>query len=280
MIVHACTSSEFVPICSESRPLKANSQGHTPNSGRSSTPCTTLLRLDRTRYAEFIQYPPKGTVALTILVNGHKQEEAMQMIHAFWRIVGRYHGLRLQAFYLCYASHKHWLDEILEHCEDMEPEETNTRLTGCYGDKVATILALIGTRKQLCIFPEILHNLDSVRNGSVKNNNAQESQSSVGRGQSIGNALGFDSEDCATESQQLIQDDSATSQDPRGGLQSHERREKWTNHTTTSEYKDGGNQLDSNVEQISKRLGMWMDKLVDGSLRRYNVDAWPNWPHT
>ena len=228
-----------------------------------------------------IQYAPKGTVALTILVNGHKQEEAMQMIHAFWRIVGRYHGLRLQAFYLCYASHKRWLDEILEHCKDMEPEEMNARLSGCYGDRVATILALIGTRKQLCIFPEILYNLDSAPNGSVKKNNAHEGQSSVG--QSIGSALGFDSEDttehCATESQQLIQDDSETSHDPGGRLQSRERREKWTNHTTTSEYKDGGNQLDSKVEQISKRLGMWMDKLVDGSLRRYNVDAWPNWSH-
>ena len=224
-------------------------------------------------------------MALTILVNGHKQEEAMQMIHAFWRIVGRYHGLRLQAFYLCYASHKRWLDKILEHCEDMEPEETNARLTGCYGDRVATLLALIGTRKQLCIFPEILHNLDSVPNGAVKKNDAHESQSSVGRGHSIGSALGFDSEEttehCDTESQQLIQNDRETSQDPGGRLQSHERREKWTNnnHTTTSEYKEGGDQLDSKVEQISKRLGIWMDKLVDGSLRRYNVDAWPNWPH-
>ena len=227
-------------------------------------------------------------MALTVLVNGHKQEEAMQMIHAFWRIVGRYHGFRLQAFYLCYSTHKHWLDGILKQCEDMEPEEINARLTGCYSNKVATILALIGARKQLCIFPEVLYDLDRVPNGSVKKNNAHESQSSVvSGGHSIGSALGFDSDDtskhCANETQKkLIQDNGATSQDPGDRLQSRERREQWTNnkHTTTSEYKDGCNQLDSNVEQISKRLGMWMDRLVDGSLRRYDVDAWPNWPYT
>lgn len=118
----------------------------------------------------------------------------MQMIHAFLRVVSleKYSRLQLQTYFLCYVTYQKWLDEIREKCKDMEPE-TKTRLNGCYGDKVATVIALMGKEKQLCIFPE-----------------------------------------------------------------------------------DGGSFSDSKIEQISNRLEMWMDKLVDDSLRKYNVDTWPN----
>ena len=216
--------------------------------------------MDRTRYAEFVQNAPKGLLALTILVNGHKQEEAMQMIHAFWRIIGRYHGLKWQVFYVCYTTHKHWLEGILKHCEDMELEEVNARLAGCYGERVATVLALFGTRRQLCIFPEIIKGADRMQIGSVAEYDVDEKLSPDGppvydKTHSVGSALGFDSEDTAEHSTERQQKDT-TSEQAKSKIHSH---------------------LDNRVEQISETFGMWMEKLADGSLRRYHVDNWPHW---
>ena len=256
--VNSKLCNHTLSLCRDPLPARRTRERQTPDRASNGSAGVTLLRMDKTRYAEFVQNAPKGLLALTILVNGHKQEEAMQMIHAFWKIVGRYHGLKLQVFYVCYSTHKHWLEGILKHCEDMELEDVNARLAGCYGDKVATVLALIGTRRQLCVFPEIIKkDADRVRIGSVAEDDVQEKLSPdgphVADGEhSVGGALGFDSEDTIEHSK------SQNTASEKAKTKIHSR-------------------LDNRVEQISETFGMWMEKLADGSLRRYNVDDWPHW---
>jgi len=64
----------------DSRPVRRSPQRHSPGSASNGAAGATLLKMDKTRYAEFVQNAPKGLLAETVIVNGHKEKEAQQTL--------------------------------------------------------------------------------------------------------------------------------------------------------------------------------------------------------
>ena len=151
----------------------------------------------------------------------------------------------------------------------MSDEERESRVRMTLSGKCATVLAIIGSKKQLAIFPEMPDGCH--RNGAVVG-----ARRSVG--QILGNSLGFDDDnevDGEQPQNQAQTSSSATISECTGQIEGTPTNNKNTAAASGSSRADGS---DPKVEQI-KQLGMWMERFFDGSLKRYRVKEWPDW-HT
>ena len=211
--------------------------------------------------------------------------------------------------YICYRGRAHWLGGLLKCCAQLPPSEVEARVGCCASGQVATIVALFGSRKQLSIFPESIATLSKsttsvMANGTVETPlHKQErirdtSQKSVGH--VLGNTLGFDEPDEETEAEKEIRysfkqthKDEVKRDSSLGGDNSPGSETKQVESTCTStcrkaqsaaEYQSsastvsgGVGSVDPRVLQLSGQLEVWMERLADGSLRRYTVEVWPEW---
>ena len=152
----------------------------------------------------------------------------------------------------------------------MSDEERDTRVKMTLSGKGATVLAIIGAKKQLSIFPETLDAGGHHRNGAVVGVRSV--------GQILGNSLGFDDDNEGDG--ELSQNQAQPSQDDRISECTGQMEGAPTNHKDTaaaaasSASRDDGS--DPRLVQI-KQLGMWMERFFDGSLQRYRVEEWPDW---
>lgn len=160
--------------------------------------------------------------------------------------------------FLCYRAYPYLLGRILSQCDDMTVQERDSRVKLTLSGKCATVLVIIGSKKQLSIFPEShdgyqFHNM----NGAVCGGKDMRRRTV---GQILVNSLGFDdNEDGESE-------------------QSHTET-RFCNQTLNSSNVAGGTNNgddghDLRLEQI-KQFEMWMERFFDGSLRRYRVEDWP-----
>ena len=62
--------------------------------------------------------------------------------------------LSIKVCFFCYRAHPHWLIDLLSQCEDMEIQERQSRIKMTLADQCVTVLAIDGSQKDLCIFPE------------------------------------------------------------------------------------------------------------------------------
>ena len=153
----------------------------------------------------------------------------------------------------------------------MSDEERDSRVKMTLSGKGVTVLAVIGSKKQLSIFPATL-DADHHRNGAVVG-----VRMSVG--QILGNSLGFDDDNEGDGEQSQNQAQPSTEED-RISECTGQMVGAPTNHKDTaaaaasSASRDDGS--DPRLVQI-KRLGMWMERFFDGSLQRYRVKEWPDW---
>jgi hypothetical protein len=153
----------------------------------------------------------------------------------------------------------------------MKKRDSRVKMT--LSGKGVTVLAIIGAKKQLSIFPETL-NAGHHRNGAVVG-----VRRSVG--QILGNSLGFDdeNEDDGEQSQSQAQ---PSSQDDRISECTGQMEGAPTNHKNTvaaaASSASSADGSDPRLVQI-ERLGIWMERFFDGSLQRYRVKEWPDW-HT
>ena len=81
-----------------------------------------------------------------------------------------------------------FLGNILKECEDISKEERETRVKMTHAGKCATVLAIIGSKRQLSIFPE--------RNGAVCGERERRSV-----GEALGDTLGFDDSEGSDDEQ-------------------------------------------------------------------------------
>ena len=207
---------------------------------------------------------------MVMLLNTHDSTHSRPLAQSFWRITESYATLHVKVCFLCYRAYPKILGSILSQCEDMSDEERDSRVKMTLSGKCATVLAIIGSKKQLSIFPETL-DAGRHRNGAVVGG-----RRSVG--QILGNSLGFDDDN--EEDGEQSQNQAQSSQGDRisectGQIEGVPTNHKNTAAASSASRADGS---DPRLEQI-KQLGMWMERFFDGSLKRYRVQDWPDW-HT
>ena len=91
---------------------------------------------------------------------------------------------------LCSPRYPEILGSVLSRCEGMSDEERSTRVKMTLSGRCATVLAIIGSKKQLSIFPDMLNSCH--RNGALVGGVNGHARRSVG--EVLGNSLGFDDE--------------------------------------------------------------------------------------
>jgi hypothetical protein len=222
-----------------------------------------------------VQAAPKGQLSVILLLNTHDPTHSRPLAQSFWRIMESYTTSHVKVCFLCYRAYPEILGSILSQCKDVSDEEKDSRVKTTLSGKGVTILAIIGAKKQLSIFPETL-DAGGHRNGAVVG-----ARWSVG--QILGNSLGFDddNEEDGQQSQNQLQAQ-PSSQDDRISECTGQMEGAPANHKNTvaaaASSASGADSSDPRLVQI-EQLGMWMERFFDGSLRRYRVKEWPDW-HT
>ena len=185
-----------------------------------------------------------------------------------------YASSNVKVCFLCYRAYPKILGSILSQCEDMSDEERDRRVKMTLTGKCATILAIIGSKKQLSLFPETL-DAGRHRNGAVVGGRSV--------GQVLGNSLGFDDDNEEDEEEQS-HDQNQAQQQSQTSKRTDQIEGAPANHKNTAaaaaaaSSDSRADSTDPRLEQI-KQLGMWVERFFDGSLRRYRVKDWPDW-HT
>ena len=184
-----------------------------------------------------------------------------------------YASSNVKVCFLCYRAYPEILGSILCQCEDMNDEEKDKRVKMTLTGKCATILAIIGSKKQLSLFPETL-DAGRHRNGAVVGGRSV--------GQVLGNSLGFDDDNEEDEEEQSHDQNQAQQQSQTSKhtdqIESAPANHKNTAAAAASSSNSRAESTDPRLEQI-KQLGMWVERFFDGSLKRYRVKDWPDW-HT
>ena len=250
-----------------------------------------IHKLNQSKYYDFIQHAPKGLVALVVFVDSYKQEESRNLIHSFWMVAQRFLSHRTRMCFVCYRTHGLWLSRVLQESGELTSRKIDARLGGCFSGEVVTILAAFGAKKRFCLFPDSLRSHSSspsVPNGSAKhsqrspagprgNHHSDVSQPSVEQrsvGQVLGSALGFDDAEANTASAVK----STTQQPAEASSQSDHNSEV---SETIASCHDATELLHDHHRVKSRlsawRLETWLERLVDGTLKRYSVDSWPEW---
>ena len=175
--------------------------------------------------------------------------------------------LKLRLYYLCYKTNTKWLDCVLRQCNGLESDDVEMRVAGCLSGKVATVVMLLGPRKQLCIFPERVtsSSINHLKEEWHTSGDLQDTQSvDESRTHSVGDVLGsvFDFDDG---------DDHSPIRTPH---------KTDSNHTKSTDNHNGrlnDNRVNDKAEQIQKKFENWMEKFADGTLKRYKLTSWPEW---
>ena len=217
--------------------------------------------LDTNTYEQLVRGAPKGQLSVVLLLNTHDPTRSKPLAQHFWRIMERYvtpPSSSVKACFLCYRAYPRLLERILTQCEDVTEQERDSRVKMTLSGKCATVLAIIGSKKQLSIFPETQDGCNSM-NGAVGGGKDVRRRTV---GQILGSSLGFDDNE------------------PGDSGQSHAETRLYTQTLNSSNVdhctNSGDDNYDHRLEQI-KQFEMWMERFFDGSLRRYRVHDWPEW---
>ncbi len=160
-----------------SRSIGSTAQDNTHSNGRH-TPTSqmaiqnNIYEMNQSTYETFVEGKEgHAQLAVVILVDSQNKIEARQMVQAFRNVTSCYKDPRLRICYLCHRTNETWLKSLLEQCAEMRPEEIGKRVVDCLSGSVATVVALLGFKKQLCIFPKNefseFHSNEQVRTQSV-----------------------------------------------------------------------------------------------------------------
>ncbi len=248
-----------------------------------------ISRMNQERYLEIVADSQRGTITLVLMVDSCDNEtRTMELKTAFSTAAHRW-SPRVKLRYLCYRSHSWWIPELVKHCvhDSSANDSTAVRLgreaasawiDACHTGEVVTVLALFGAKRQFCAFPEngILESpkLESSAGPQTKMETSTH-KSSVGG--ILGNTLGFETED---NDANAGSSNVATSRRER--LSDLEPRPMTVDETggescSTKTRNNSTHRHDSEIEGFTRRFRLWLDRLADGSLKRYQVDVWPEW---
>ena len=107
----------------------------------------------------------------------------------------------VKACFLCYRAYPEILGSILSRCEDTSDEERGTQVKMTLSGRCVTVLAIIGSKKQLSIFSDMLDSCH--KNGALVGRSNGCARRSIGK--VLGNSLGFDDDNEMDREQSLNQ---------------------------------------------------------------------------
>lgn len=229
---------------------------------------------NRERYHKMVTDAPRGLVTLVLMVDNCGNEvRTRRLKEAFCTAVYNWQRSTVQLCYLCHHSNPWWLPGLVEHCISASSERilklgdevTAGWVEACHSGKVVTVLAVFGARRQFSVFPEQFESSGGGQTAACETKGeTTPPRSSVGGacgettpsrssvGEVLGSTLGLDTED-----------DSPDSSERLTGMPSDNRS------IHTDEDKD--------VSVFKENFTLWLGRLADGSLKRYQVDTWPEW---
>ncbi len=156
----------------------------------------------------------------------------------------------IKTFYMS-PSNVYFLRSLLDKCEGIDKEEVKLRVCGCESRRVTTVIGLVGSKSHLLLYPQTLDfNSDHSErdyNGKVRSRGNKIKTPSVSTGEVLGSALGYESDN--------------TSEDTE------------SSEVTGDEHREG----DCLIDQIRLTFGNWLERLADGSLKRWTLSEWPEW---
>ena len=202
-------------------------------------------------YTGMVQTPVQGLLTLVVFAEGE------EILDTFERILRQHRYSNLKTFYLNCRSHGDWLGMILRHCVNLDAEEVAVRVRACKSGCVATAVCLIGSRHQALLFPskyEMVCALMCKKGGQKRRVSGAKSV-----GQKLGSTLGYETESSECEEEG----------DTHLG----------TSSTYMSHNKCEGTECDRGalMHQVTRGFMHWLERLADGSLRRYKIEEWPDW---
>ena len=192
-------------------------------------------------YNQNVENAAKGSIVVLFLTNNVDKESLLRL---FPKLIGKYIINRhIKFFRGSFETKRAWLEELLREC-NMDPQELERRR--CVYDElrieqhfpVVCTLALFGAKKQFSIFPE------------------------MGSGHSRLNGL-------------------STSEPVASAANQNASKEENSRNTGVMDtvmnsfgFEDGKT---SDSRGFNSALSLWMERLEDGSLRRYSINHWPQW---
>ncbi len=243
--------------------------------------------MKRERYCEMVTDSPKGVITLVLMVDSRGDESRTRQLKEAFCVAAHYwQRARVNLCYLCHRSNPWWIPELMKQCTNggsgsdgslsLGGESTSSWIDACHSGKAVTVVAIFGAKKQFCIFPEMESLAVEVNAGHETvaretQGDGPPHQNTVG--EILGSTLGFDAEDDATKpcNSDLITDWTAVPSDlePQSSAVDSERSPMCSSESNNTHTQDVGT--------FSKKFKLWLDRLADGSLRRYQVDSWPEW---
>ena len=91
-----------------------------------------------------------------LLLNTHDSTHSKPLTQSFWRTMENSTTSHVKVCFLCYRAYPEILGSILSRCEDISNEERDNHVKRTLLGKGVTVLAVIGAKQRLSIFPETL----------------------------------------------------------------------------------------------------------------------------
>lgn len=205
-------------------------------------------------YHHHVEHAHKGSVAVLLLSDSIEEYSL-----TFLEIAKKHKSRRFSFFHESLDVKYSWLQELLDN-SSMERWERELRgdvylEEDTSSSELVIVLALFGAKKQFAIFPETVTNKPHPAAASDSNCHSTvgtQDNTSDNLIDTVLNSFGFDEEEDP--------DSKAGSENSQNGKQTE----------VSSNPHRRGRELDAS-------LRVWMERLEDGSLKRYSVDHWPQW---
>ena len=259
-------------------------------------------------YQKYIEQAPKGVVTVVLLTGSHNVTE---ILRAFAEVVKVHRSSRMRFFCASYATYCHWFEEVLRG-SSMESIEREKRNKVC-SEELFAVLGLFGSRKQFVIFPEMMDSAGGNPHGPSCNGHGRKLEYKTGSEWSHAAAMALDSlgfeddDDYEGEGTHHVRKRKPSSLkellDERKFSGIREEEEVENSHRNVqaqtvpvgmegsanpSDDDSGGGEegvrvggrgvavgCGDHVRWLREGLGVWLERLEDGSLKRYSVDHWP-----
>jgi hypothetical protein len=189
----------------------------------------------------YIEEAHKGSVSILILLDSVAKDHNL----AGSDIFKRHKRQRVFFFWGALENYSCWLTKLLE-ASSMNPEEVETRKRFYYSESErgrVCVLALFGAKKKFAIFPESMTTSSIIHRGNCSENSATENCESLAN----------------------------------GGVNEENSGVMVTVMGSVGFEEDAPGHREEEEGEIERGLRVWMERLEDGSLKRYSTDSWPSW---
>ena len=275
-----------------------------------------IYPLNRQNYSKLVKEPTRGVVSLVLLVDT-AHDVGREVLAEFAKVLKKYPFRNLELFYLCYRTNCNWLGHVIGVCPQLRKDEIELRVKGCVVGRVATAVCLIGAKKQILLFPEKLETvLELYSNGKEgrtccrdplsREKKEESGEGSLKREEEVrsrveeeGSLEGTVEDECDRTLNQrdfgvLVSERARNHSRPNNvgetlgkslgyetssdeeGRGDRENKSQFSTEKYSDESPDPAGSLGP-VVQVGERFSNWMERLADGSLTRYSVEAWPDW---